>query len=124
MQGPRATVQSHSSLLSPWQHALLSHSPLSPAFWPFGLPLSAPEFLRSVLSTVGQDQLGPNVAELDQLGQVGNFAVFCFLGKAPLNSLDQVGPALFPTMLRALLRFRKLEKAVAVSGILKFSGPN
>ena len=50
------------------------------------------------------DQVGPNMAKLDQLGQVGrNFAVFCLLRKAPLTNLDQVGPVLFPTIFRALL---------------------
>ena len=49
-------------------------------------------------------QVGPNMAKLDLLGQVGrHFAVFCLLGKAPLSNLDQVGPALFPAVFRALL---------------------
>ena len=49
------------------------------------------------------DQVGPKKANLDQLGQVGRrFAVFCLLRKAPLTNLDQVGPALFPTVFRAL----------------------
>ena len=50
------------------------------------------------------DQVGPNMAKLDLLGQVGrHFAVLCLLGKAPLTNLDQVGPVLFPTVSRALL---------------------
>ena len=45
------------------------------------------------------DQVGPKKANLDQVGQVGRrFAVFCLLRKAPLTNLDQVGPALFPTV--------------------------
>ena len=40
----------------------------------------------------------------DQLGQVGrHFIVLCLLGKALLTNLDQVDPALFLTVLRALL---------------------
>ena len=51
------------------------------------------------------DQVGPNMAKLDLLGQVGrHFAVFCLFGKAPLSNLDQVGPVLFPAVFRALLR--------------------
>ena len=51
------------------------------------------------------DQVGPNMAKLDLLGQVGRrFAVFCLLGKAPLTNLDQVGPVLFPAVFRALLK--------------------
>ena len=47
-------------------------------------------------------------AKVDQLGQVGrHFAAFCLLGKAPLTNLDQVGPVLFPTIFRALLRNAK-----------------
>ena len=45
------------------------------------------------------DKVGPNMAKLDQLGQVDrHFAVFYCLGKAPLTNLDQVGPVLFPTV--------------------------
>ena len=45
------------------------------------------------------DQVGPNMAKLDQLGQVGrHFAIFCLLRQAPLTNLDQVGPVLFPTV--------------------------
>ena len=52
------------------------------------------------------DQVGPNMAKLDQLGQVGrHFAVFGLLRKAPLTNLDQVGPVLFPTVFRALLNY-------------------
>ena len=51
------------------------------------------------------DQVGPNMAKLDLLGQVGrHFAVFCLLRKAPLTNLDQVGPVLFPAVFRALLK--------------------
>ena len=49
------------------------------------------------------NQAGPNWAKLDQLGQVGHhFAVFRLLRKALLTKLDQVGPALFPTVFREL----------------------
>ena len=49
------------------------------------------------------DQAGLNWAKLDQLGQVGrHLAVFRLLRKALLTKLDQVGPALFPTVFRAL----------------------
>ena len=51
------------------------------------------------------DQVGPNMAKMTtQLGQVGrHFAIFCLLREAPMTNLDQVGPALFPTVFRALL---------------------
>ena len=38
------------------------------------------------------------MVKLDQVGR--HFAVVCLLGKAPLTNLDQVGPALFPTVFR------------------------
>ena len=55
-----------------------------------------------------RDQLGPSWSQLDQLGQVGrHLAVFRLLRKALLTKLDQVGPALFPTVFRALPKLLK-----------------
>ena len=42
-------------------------------------------------------------ASFDHVGR--HVAVFCLLGKAPLTNLDQVGPALFAAVFRALLSF-------------------
>ena len=77
-------------------------------------------------------QVGPNMAKLDLLGQVGrHFAVFCLLGKAPLANLDQVGLVtlvLFPTVFRALLTFgnhplRFLQKETTTLCLGHFLGP-
>ena len=60
------------------------------------------------------DQVGPDMAKLDQFGQVGrHFAVFCLLRKAPLTNLDQVGPVLFPTIFRALLSIFRIFRVFA-----------
>ena len=77
------------------------------ALWPFGLPQESG--VRGVrwdrVYGTNLDQVGPNMAKLDQLGQVGrHFAAFCLLRKAPLTNLDQVGPVLFPTVFRELLK--------------------
>ena len=73
------------------------------------------------------DQVGSNMAKLDQLGQVGcHFVVFCLLREAPLTNLDQVGPVLFPTVFRALLievANRKLEAPAALEHDDVFLGP-
>ena len=73
------------------------------------------------------DQVGPNMAKLDLLGQVARqFAVFCLLGKAPLTNLDQVGPVLFPTVFRALLNIvmetpKKKQQFVGINILPLFS---